>query len=415
MRLHEMLDVQKLKEHILAGVVSEMRHPQCSDLIIYNYTHVAQHDNVWDNVTEQTRGLICQQLPSPDEGLYSRLSNQEVIARPFRKFFNLNTSFRSETQEENLPNLKPRVLEKMDGSLGILYTYNGIERIATRGSFASDQAKWATDWYRKHLNARYVGAGTAQSHYMTEPFEWPIGYTPLFEIIYTENRIVVNYEFEGLVLLGFVNINTGFELSPEEVEGWATKNGLRSAREYSKTLAECKSESAPNMEGYVLQYWHSKAPIPLRLKVKTEDYCRLHKVITGLNPKGIWEHLSKGYAPEALWFPASHNQQFTSWCVGWINTFRKLYDGIESEAIKAFGHSSIEACRGLASQQGQLDVRARRKFYALAFQKENSKLAPVLFAMLDGKDYTTAIWDQLEPKIQGKDVFIRDADTNNGL
>jgi RNA ligase len=387
LKLSEMLDVKKLREHILMGVVSEMFNHDHPYVAIYNYTHVAQHDNIWDDVTEQCRGLIVDTI------------SDEVLARPFRKFFNLNTSFRPETMEDNLPTQKPRILEKLDGSLGIFYEKHGKVAIATRGSFHSDQAKWATRWYAENMGKH----------------SWPEGYTPLFEIIYKENRIVVSYEFEGLVLLGLVNISTGFELSPEEVESWARRNGLRSAREYSKTLSECKSETTPNVEGYVLQYWNTKAPIPLRIKVKTEDYVRLHKVITGLNPKGIWEHLSKGNAPEALWYPASHNQQFTSWCVGWINTFRKLYDEIESEAIKAFGHASIEAHRGLAKEQSQLDTRGTRKYYALAFQKETSSLAPVLFAMLDGRDYQPAIWAQLEPKIQGKEVYIRDADTNNGI
>ena len=35
--------------------------------------------------------------------------------------------------------------------------------------------------------------------------------TPLFEIIYPENRIVVKYDFEGLVMIGIVDIQTGYE------------------------------------------------------------------------------------------------------------------------------------------------------------------------------------------------------------
>src|SRR5208337_116 len=118
-----------------------------------------------------------QETPTSDWHMWL-LNHQEVIARPFRKWFNLNTSFRPETLEANLPSWKPRVLEKLDGSLGILFWYGGQKRpyIATRGSFASDQAIWATNWYR----AKFGNWPIADSA------KWPKDYTPLFEIIYKE-------------------------------------------------------------------------------------------------------------------------------------------------------------------------------------------------------------------------------------
>ncbi len=406
MKLPELLNTELLWEHILKGVVSRTQHPQYPELWVYNYTHVAQHDNVWDDVTEQCRGLICRQDCATSDWHMWLLNHQEVIARPFRKFFNLNTGFRPETLEANLPSWKPRVLEKLDGSLGILFWHTHFREafIATRGSFASEQAIWATKWYR----ARFGNWPVADSA------SWPKGYTPLFEIIYDENRIVVNYDYQALVLLGLVNIATGAELPPEEVVLWANKNGLRVPTEYAKSLEECKSEESKNIEGFVLQYWNPETKVPFRLKIKTEDYIRLHKVITGLNPKGVWEHLSEGYDPAALWMPALQNKQFVSWCQGWIKTFQDLYAKYESEAITAFGQASIKALAGLRLEKSP-DARLVRKHYALAFQAEDSKYQPTFFAMLDGKDFKKCLWALLEPKIQGKDVFIRDADTNNGI
>lgn len=389
-QLKEILDVNKLKEHVLMGHISQMWHHRNPYLCIYNYTHICQHDNIWDEVTELTRGLIVDDLSG------------EILARPFRKFFNLNTSFRPETLEENLPAFKPRVLEKLDGSLGILYHYNdatgsNIPAIATRGSFASDQAKWATEWYQKNL------------YNFHEPAEWPEGYTPLFEIIYKENRIVVDYDYEGLVLLGLVNIKTGFELSPEEVQSYAYRNNIRCVREHpGLDLIACKSDRTPNTEGFVLQYWSNKAPIPLRIKIKNEDYCRLHKIITGLNPKGIWEHLMNGFEPKALWWTATSKPEFVRWCQGWIETFQKLFLDTEKRATMAFG----KACVRL-HKNGQNS----KKDYALIFQEnlDDADLLSVLYAMRDGKDYKKLIWKQLEPKMDGKEAYIKNADTNNGI
>jgi RNA ligase len=396
LNINDLLNVSLLKDHIFKGVVSEIKHPDYPNLKIYNYTHVAQHDNIWDSVTEQCRGLIV------DSG------TGDVLARPFRKFFNLNTSFRPETHEVNLPSWQPKVLEKLDGSLGILYHYAGKPYIATRGSFASDQANWATKWYNEHYHP-------SDSGLYTDP-DWPEGYTPLFEIIYKENRIVVSYEYEGLVLLGLVNIKTGFELSSEETSTWGNRNGLRVATEYQEfTLEKCKSFAESNREGFVLQYWNSKAPIPLRIKIKTEEYVRLHKVITGLNPKGIWEHLMSGYDPEALWRPAIHNKQFVEWCTGWITTFQRMYDKTESEAISAFGRVAIFSTSQLTRTTPKPDERATRKVWAMAIQQEPANLHPILFACLSGGDWKVQIWKQFEPKILGKEVYIRNADEFNGL
>jgi RNA ligase len=406
LKLPDLFSTEALWEHIIKGVISRTQHPQFPELWVYNYTHVAQHDNVWDDVTEQCRGLVCRQDTATSDWHIWLLNHQEVIARPFRKFFNLNTGFRPETLEANLPSWKPRVLEKLDGSLGILFHHGWRNEayIATRGSFASDQAVWATKWYRDKFGNWPIADSAS----------WPKGYTPLFEIIYNENRIVVNYDYQGLVLLGLVNIDTGAELPPEEVVQWASKNGLRVPLEYTKSLEECKSEQGKNMEGFVLQYWNKATSIPLRLKIKTEDYVRLHKVITGLNPKGIWEHLSQGFDQEALWVPALQNKQFVTWCQGWIKTFQDLYAKYESEAITAFGRASVKALAGLRLEKSP-DARLIRKHYALAFQAEDSKYQSTFFAMLDGKDYKKPLWGLLEPKIQGKDVYIRDADTNNGI
>lgn len=392
-------------QHLKAGIINEMRHPYYPDLAIYNYGHKAQHDNIWDVVTEQCRGLVVNRR------------NGTIVARPFKKFFNLNTSFRPETMEKNLPYGDPEVYEKVDGSLGILYNYcpdpwhHAPEpAIATRGSFYSDQAKWATEWYKKRWrNEDNFFSGN-------QMMSWPEGYTPLFEIIYKENRIVVNYDFEGLVLLGFVNIETGFELPYEDVVKYAKQNGFRYVKKYNFGLFNAKQINDPNIEGFVLQYWTNKAPVPFRLKIKTEDYTRLHKIITGLNPKGIWEHLAAGADPDRLWVPASSNTEFTRWCTGWIHQYQNMYKSLEDEAIRTYGLCCMQVRRNKVIETGgHFDDMPKRKEYALAFTEASQRLAPILFAMLDGKDYKPIIWKMLKPVIHDGETFIRDADTNNGI
>lgn len=178
MNITTMFDPGQLQTAIDEGYVRTQRHPELP-LVIYNYTEKAQYEYAWNTVTMQCRGLIVD-----DDG--------EVVARPFPKFFNYG-----DTGGDVSPSYyhSPVVVtDKVDGSLGILWRYADTYGIATRGSFTSPQAAWATKWFNKY------------AEYSAFDFE----YTYLFEILASWNRIVVDYDWEGLVLLGRVNIEYGF-------------------------------------------------------------------------------------------------------------------------------------------------------------------------------------------------------------
>ena len=190
--LEQVVDMDKLANHVKLGMVSVTKHPHLP-LRIYNYTQRAQRvPGIWgDGTIDWCRGLIVDE-------------RNNIVARPFKKFHNLNTPTIPETLEANLPKVMPTITEKMDGSLGILWEWDGYTGIATRGSFTSPQALWASSWYQRHC---FVYKNENDS-----PVQWPEGCTPLFEIIYKANRIVCNYEQERLVLLGLISNASGHEL-----------------------------------------------------------------------------------------------------------------------------------------------------------------------------------------------------------
>src|SRR5271156_1066714 len=140
MKLDQLLNIDLLNKHRMDGFVGCQYHPTLP-LRIYNYTHLAQYDGkAWgDGTIDYCRGLIVD-------------NEDNIIARPFKKFHNLNTASMPETLVENLPLELPEITKKMDGSLGIWYpdgTPAGA--IATRGSFTSPQALWATKWWKMHV------------------------------------------------------------------------------------------------------------------------------------------------------------------------------------------------------------------------------------------------------------------------
>jgi len=318
MQLRDLLDTELLERHIEARLVNRQRHPTLP-LNILNYSAECTFGNHWDDVTRKTRGLIYA-----DSG--------EVIARPFEKFFNLNDERHPETCEANLPKSLPIVTEKMDGSLGIYYSYEDQFGIATRGSFTSHQAIWATEWIKKQ--------------------DWRIeasGHTYLFEVIFNENRIVVRYPFEGLVLLAIVEIETGNEVPRSSIETiWSWKPLVA---QFSKTIQECATDQRENEEGYVL-HWPAER---LRVKVKFTEYLRLHRLLTGISPKTIWEMLRAGESLEPLLKDTP--DEFVEWLEKWEVKFHTEFCSIIQEAIEYMK-------TGAPSHEG--NEREHRKRFAAA-------------------------------------------------
>lgn len=96
--------VETLEEYHKKGLLHKQLHPT-KDLTIWNYTPKVQYEKLWDDITIQCRGLVTN-------------SKGNVIARPFKKFFNYE-----ELNPKDIPDEYYDVYEKMDGSLGILFYY----------------------------------------------------------------------------------------------------------------------------------------------------------------------------------------------------------------------------------------------------------------------------------------------------
>lgn len=316
------------------GFVVKQNHPE-ADLFIYNYTPKAQYDREWNAVTLHCRGLIMD-------------GSKNVIARPFQKFFNLG-----EHENQRIPNEAFEVYEKMDGSLGILYWHNNKPFIATRGSFTSEQSAKAN----LILNTKY-------SHIL--PRLNPAK-TYLFEIIYPENRIVVDYgATEDLVLLAVLDTQTGKEEPLEEV-------GFPVVKRYQgvKDIHQLQHLEEDNKEGFVIRFANG-----LRYKVKFKEYLRIHRIVTQVSNISIWEYLRAGNSLDELLDRVP--DEFYQWVKKTNAELLNAYAAIETKAKEQFK---------------ELDDR---KATALYFQQcENPA---ILFNMLDGKNYSDTIWKMLRPK-----------------
>ena len=249
------------KEHVeafeKAGLVTVRSHNELP-LRIINYTPKAQYERAWTPELLQCRGLIVD----PD---------WNIVARPFPKFFN-HEEHVGDAVAGPLPIGRFTATEKYDGSLGILWHWDNNWGVATRGSFHSEQAIKANE-IANGMNLRIID-----------------GYTHLFEIIYPSNRIVLDYgQDEKLVYLTSIHNQTGEEKRFVDVYGGV---------EEIEASVEYLMKPRANAEGYVLRFENGQ-----RVKVKHEEYVRLHRIVTGLSTTSVWEHLSSGGTMEQLLDP----------------------------------------------------------------------------------------------------------------
>jgi T4 RnlA family RNA ligase len=343
-------DPQTLPALIQQGYILSQTHPSLP-LTIYNYTAKAQYDRYWVEATLHCRGLVLD-------------NNYLPIARPLPKFFNL------EEHKGKIPDGVPNIYEKLDGSLIILFHYQGQWEVASRGSFASEQA---------HM------ARVLLTDYRADVDKLDPEYTYLFEIIYPNNRIVVDYgDDRRLVLLAAVHTQTGAELDHTEVS-WPDRAKTYPATtlpDWIKSIEATQAE-LDNQEGFILKW-----PNGFRLKYKLADYVRLHRIITRVQAKDIWECLSTGQDLEQ--FLDSVPDEFYNWVKDTKLELETKYRSIETECSNAF------------------KVLGDRKETALYFQTQT--YPGVLFLMLDKRDYSQTIWRLIKPDYQRPFRSDKDAD-----
>jgi RNA ligase len=217
--------------------------------------------------------MTCRGLVVGDDGtgLHPDLP---VLARPYRKFFSVDqhAQLAAAGVLTPLPAGEPfEVTAKEDGSLGVCFRGpDGRPTISTRGSFTSDQARWANDYLRSHPE-------------LAEALDSALDLgTPCLEIISAASRIVITYATDGLILHGLIDRATGADLPlPPNWPGPV-------ARSYGQAdYLALQALDVANEEGYVVRFASG-----IRVKVKFAGYVRLHGLVTGCTTTMIWEHLA---------------------------------------------------------------------------------------------------------------------------
>lgn len=263
-----------------AAVQGRIDRHEYSLMVGFKYTTNTVYSEDWDNVSLHARGIVFNK------------NTGAVLARPFDKFFNLGEMINVETGElkpiagyvkqhlgfDNLSgdykHQKFRVMDKLDGSLGIMFWTGYCWWVKTAGSFVSDQAQWANNWVIDNIKEELLDKSK----------------TYLFEIIYNEDKHPIDYDFEGMVLLSVIDTQTGKEESLEYILQTAKQLNVRHAEvielndfdevvKYAKNLPKTK-------EGVVITFENG-----FKLKVKSDEFLQLQKIFHYLTKDVIYENL----------------------------------------------------------------------------------------------------------------------------
>jgi RNA ligase len=338
--------LEKLNQYYEDGLLYKQVHPTLP-LTIWNYSEKCQYEGLWNETLLMCRGLVTDRTG-------------DIVASPFQKFFNIE-----EGKFEPTENFE--VYEKMDGSLGIVFWYRGQWVVATRGSFTSDQAikareilkKYNTDIMFRHL-------------------------TFCFEVLYKNNRIVVDYgDYEGLVLLGTFD-KFGKEY---DVEMWR-EHGFDVVKKYDgiKDFKELKSMVKDNQEGFVVKFSNGD-----RVKVKGVEYLRLHKIMTNVTTTGVWEYLKNG--EDVMEILKDVPDEFYNKIKSYVKDLRYSYFQISEDVGKKFDGKMY------GKYNDKEPIEDRKEFAEWVFTQPKH-LSGILFRMFDKKDYSEIIWNLIRPEFK---------------
>ncbi len=340
-------------------------------LVSFCYNQETVFDKKWDEITRAARGIIFDR----DTG--------ELLARPWNKFFNLGEM--PETRLENIINLQQPLFEnpffvskKLDGSLGIMYYDKCVNNfaIATKGSFVSEQAQFATEWARHHMNLSNID----------------FSFTYLFEIIYPANKIVVDYQDKaGLVLLGMVNKVTGQEVSPSLLQESAAAINVECVEQVefdsiSAIVANC--ETLVGEEGFVITFLGIQCQDKvqdLKIKIKGEWYKKMHALVSSLTPLGMWRAWEVGGIPRDYLMVIP--EEFKDASLSLANVINELHSDEASRVENIYEKITTEL-------GGNPDIKS----FAIKCQQEHKSDMSILIGIY--KQQNDKVWDMIHKKVR---------------
>ncbi len=312
------------------------------DYYILNYHQFAPKNEY--NVL--TRGLVISK-------------NGTIVSCPFFRFFNYGEPTAAQVDFSDSD-----VLEKLDGSLvGVFFPLGDVENPAWH--FRSLLSTHQKD--RDFAIKGFVLGDESPLLMEVEPylkkvnFKKAIGYdiryfTLVFEFISHANAVITKYEEDqfGLYLIGTRYNPTLHELNEEALDALANTLGVRRPRRWKadsyEEVLSMMANFPKDYEGFVIRDRWTGA----RIKIKSEDYLRRHRLLTKLNYKNLIPLYFQGERGEIeAYFPQTKqifdeiqeaNETFVQKAVSVLNHWKDKKVSRKDVALGIVGKEQREVC-----------------------------------------------------------------------
>ena len=280
----------------------------------------------------------------------------DIIRRPFFKFFNVNE--REETQLHNLDFSKEHWVDiKLDGSMIAVFAHEGNLVWGTK--MVAPDFHDMVEKFVESSDVDYAG------------FCWKSindGYTPIFEWMHPQKRIVIDYGKEpALTLLAVRHMVTGTFADLDKTP--ARQYGVPIVEQHSK-VTDPKAfmeyvHDLKNAEGFVIRWADGH-----RVKIKDHEYLQIHKAKEAiLQDRNIVEIiLNEKLDDIKAHLPAEDRDRLTQFESDLWQKINALVVGVMLE---------LDYLR---------DIKMDRKTYALGrAQETDGFVRPIIFKNFDGE------------------------------
>lgn len=288
--------------------------------------------------------------------------NGKLISRPFHKFFNVNQL--PDVHETLLPlDVYHNILVKEDGSMIRPIPLEGRTPLGTKMG-ETEISKMAENWLMPQVPEKW--------QWMNEVID--MGYTPIFEYVGPQNRIVLDYEHEDLILLAVRHTEVGYYLPHSSFTFTASPfNVVQAYGGIDLPIDEYIASARKHVdcEGNVV-FWPTTG---LMVKFKNDWYVQLHKILDEIR---AWRHVAdklyKGTIDDVLPKLSDEDRETVE------NFISELH---HSEQVM-IEHVDV-ICRSIFEEYGNDRKRIALEYIA-NLDKHDKWLSKFIFSYLDGKE-----------------------------
>ena len=239
------------------------------EFLIVDYTFVDK--TTFQPDSEIDEAALSAAIRRECRGLKFDKADRSIIGRAYHKFFNVGewpelTPERIDWRRDHV------VLEKLDGSMVHASEVEGRLVFATRMG-ATPTARRALAHARAAIEVDYEGFCLALLRQ---------GFTPVFEWCSPEDRVVLGYRQDDLILTALRSLDSGSYLPWPELQRLSSAWGLPLVPAHPVTLEDPLAfideiRGLEDSEGCVVRFAEGEM-----LKLKTEDYTLRHSLLTDI-------------------------------------------------------------------------------------------------------------------------------------